>query len=107
VFRTLTILTTLAVAATTASATTAHRPDARNEFRAEGLTVRFVRPVATPSEPYQIAPDTEVTLDGRPADFAAVPAGATVEYLEVTPDGVIRRVHFRSPPGPPAPRRPR
>jgi hypothetical protein len=42
--------------------------------------------------------DADVRLDGRPVKIGDAPKGATVELIELDPDGVtIRRLYLRSP----------
>ncbi len=53
------------------------------------------QPAAT-SE-YVITEKTEILLDGKPARYEAVPGTATVERMEVAPDGkTVLRVYFRA-----------
>jgi hypothetical protein len=101
-FRNLIVLAALTAGdAAIASISVPPRPVADRADRPALAAQPAPKPVAMPAQPYQITPQTEVLLDGRPADYCSIPEGARIEYLEVTPDGVILKVHFLSP----APRR--
>ncbi len=60
------------------------------EYRSDVLRGKPAQPT------YRITDATRVLLDGRPCDYAAIPAGARIMRLEVSEDGAIITVHFRS-----------
>ena len=56
------------------------------------------KPKQSPAVPvYDLTGATQVWLDGRRCRYAEVPEGATIIRMEVSLDGVILKVHFRSP----------
>jgi hypothetical protein len=46
---------------------------------------------------YAVTEKTEILLDGKPCRYEAVPGTATIERMEVAPDGkTVLRVYFRA-----------
>jgi hypothetical protein len=46
---------------------------------------------------YAVTEQTEILLNGKPCRYEAVPGNATIERMEVAPDGkTVLRVYFRS-----------
>jgi hypothetical protein len=46
---------------------------------------------------FNVTEQTEVTLDGRPCRYKDVPAGASIQLMELAPDRkTILRIHFRA-----------
>lgn len=72
---------------------------AASEARARALSTPWPQPPVhpVPRPTYRLTSDTEVFLDGRPTTYRAIPAGARIARMEVTPENVILRVYFRSP----------
>jgi hypothetical protein len=63
------------------------------------LSAEVLRQVAglRPNLEFQLTPQTEVLLDGKPCPFSAVPADARIVSLEVAADKkTVLKVHFRS-----------
>lgn len=78
-----------------ASTTSLHQRDAFRGMRTQARAAWPTLPT-TPHPTYQMTPDTEVRLDGHPTDYRLIPAGARIEAMEVTPEGLILKVHFRT-----------
>ncbi|MCE9563308.1 MAG: hypothetical protein K8U57_14790 [Planctomycetes bacterium] len=88
------------------SMTSMHQRDADRGMRTVAKAVWQTVPTM-PHPPYRMTPDTEVLLDSRPADYSSITEGAQIEAMEVTPEGLILKVRFRTQAGRPPLRDPR
>jgi hypothetical protein len=51
---------------------------------------------ATERDEFQLDAESEVLLNGQPTRYEDVPANAIIQRMQVTRDGVVVRVHFRT-----------